>query len=583
MTADPGPWWRDAVIYEVYIRSFADSDGDGLGDLAGIRHNLAHLVSLGVDALWITPFYPSPLADGGYDVSDYRDIDPRLGTLAGFDALLTDAHALGLRVIVDIVPNHTSDQHVWFRAALAAGPGSPERDRYLFREGRGALGDQAPNDWLSVFGGPAWRRTPDGQWFLHLFAPEQPDLNWSNGEVRAEFESILRFWLDRDVDGFRIDVAHGLIKDPALPDVGYAGREPAAIDVGRWNSDTHPHWDQDAVHEIYRSWRRVSDSYAGRRIFVAEAWVSTPTRLANYVRADELHTAFNFDFLTAPWDASVLRSVIERCIASLGAVGAPTTWVLSNHDVKRQVTRYGDGDVGKRRARAAALLMLALPGGAYIYQGEELGLPEILDLPEGALQDPTWARSGHKERGRDGCRVPLPWSGSSPAYGFGPEGSTASWLPQPASWATLTAQLQTDEPSSMLDLYRRALRMRRENPALGDGTLTWLAAPPDVLVFGREPGFVCIVNLSDAPVDVPIAADILLASGPLDGASIPTDTAAWCAARPVEAAGTSGPAPTPELTNQTEEAPGEQRARQPRSGMRSIVNMDPGRQHPPGQ
>jgi alpha-glucosidase len=524
------PWWREAVIYQVYVRSFADSDGDGIGDIPGIRSRLGYLHDLGVDAIWLNPFYPSPQADAGYDVADYRDVDPRFGTLADIDALVSEAHEHGLRVIIDLVPNHTSSDHPWFRAARAAAPGRPERARYIFRNGRGPGGDEPPNDWLSNFGGPAWSRitsadhTPE-QWYLHLFAPEQPDLDWTNPEVRAEFESILRFWLDRGIDGFRIDVAHGLAKDPAMPDLAgrYATSGPAR--------EGHPHWDQDEVHEVYRAWRRVSDSYAGDRTFVAEAWVHTPDQLARYVRPDELHTAFNFNFLLAPWDARALRLAIDQSMHALGKVGAPATWVLSNHDVTRHVTRYGGGELGTRRARAAALLMLALPGGAYVYQGEELGLPEVIDLPDAMRQDPTFLRTAGEEKGRDGCRVPLPWSGTQPPFGFGPPGSTP-WLPQPAEWAGMTVEGQAGDPGSMLTLYRTGLRRRRELAALGDGTLAWVDIGQDVLAFRREPGFLCVANVGSRPADIPdeLIADsaVLLTSGPLDSESrIPAATAVW--------------------------------------------------------
>ena len=539
------PWWREAVVYQIYPRSFADADGDGVGDLRGIRSRLGHVAALGVDAVWVSPFYPSPQADGGYDVADYRDVDPVSGTLADFDALVADAHALGVRVIVDLVPNHTSDRHPWFQAALAAPPGSAERARYIFREGRGRGGALPPNDWQSVFGGPAWQRVADGQWYLHLFAPEQPDLDWSNPEVRAEFRDILRFWLDRGVDGFRIDVAHGLLKHPALPDLG-PDVEAVLEPTKRIN---HPFWDRDDVLEVYEEWRALLDSYEGERMLVAEAWVANPRQLARYVAPGRLHTAFNFDFLKSPWHPTRMRTIIDECIDATQAVGAPTTWVLSNHDVVRVVTRYGrpqppggyhdamemesdtsevDLELGRRRARAAALLMFALPGSAYVYQGEELGLEEVEDLPEEVLQDPAWERSGRTVRGRDGCRVPLPWSGDAPPFGFGPPGSTP-WLPQPARWAALTAEAQADDPGSMLSLYRRALLLRRRLDPLGDGALRWLETPERVLGFAREPGFACFVNFGTAAVSLPEGADVLLASSEVVDGQLGADSAAWLA------------------------------------------------------
>ncbi len=528
---EPAAWWRDAVIYQIYLRSFADGNGDGVGDLPGARSRLPYLRELGFDAVWLNPFYPSPQADGGYDVSDHRAVDPRFGALADMDGLIADAHRLGLRVLIDLVPNHTSSDHRWFKDALAAGPGSPERARYLFRDGRGPGGDEPPNDWSSLFGGSAWARVTEpgrgpGQWYLHLFHPGQPDLDWTNPEVRAEFESILRFWLERGVDGFRIDVAHGLAKDPEMPDL--AGRyEPWTKAVG------HPHWDLDEVHDVYRAWRRVSDGYPGDRCFVAEAWVQSPARLARYLRPDELHTAFSPDLLEAPWDAEAIRKAIVTSMAELAKVGAPATWVLSNHDVIREVTRYGGGRLGTRRARAAALLMLALPGGAYVYQGEELGLPEVLELPDEVRQDPAFLLSRGAEAGRDGCRVPLPWSGDRPPYGFGPGGR--AWLPQPLSWAELTVERQLADPGSTLVMYRRAIAVRRQLPALGDGDLEWLDAAPEMLAFRREPGFACAVNFGDQPADPPEEPvrerwSALLASGPLEAdGGIPGATAVWYA------------------------------------------------------
>jgi alpha-glucosidase len=516
-------WWRSAVVYQVYVRSFADSDGDGSGDLQGVRSRLPYLRDLGVDALWLTPFYRSPMIDGGYDVSDYRDVDPLFGSLADFDALVADAHAHGLRIIVDFVPNHTSSAHPWFVAALASPPGSSARSRYLFRDGRG---DEPPNDWESIFGGPAWTRVPDGQWYLHLFDPAQPDLDWSNPAVRAEFADVLRFWLDRGVDGFRIDVAHGMVKQAGLPDVGFSaatGQRQIEL-LGR---APLPYFDQDGVHDIYRSWRPILDSFPGERIAIAEAWASTPQRLARYIGHDELHQAFNFDFMDAVWSVDSFRKVIDTSLAEAAQVGAPTTWVLSNHDRPRHVTRYGGGPVGLARARAASLLMLALPGSAYLYQGEELGLPEVLDLPEEARLDPAYRRTGES---RDGCRVPLPWSGSAPPYGFGPG---SSWLPSPVEWASLSVAAQTGVAGSTLELYRSALRLRRARPALRVGDFAWLETPPGVLAFARTGGgsrVVCVVNLTEAAIPVAYGERVL-ASGPAGSAGLlPPDTAAWFAA-----------------------------------------------------
>jgi alpha-glucosidase len=540
-------WWRSAVVYQVYIRSFADGNGDGVGDIAGLRARLQYIADLGVDAVWINPWYRSPMKDAGYDVSDLRDIDPRFGTLAEAKAMIAEAHELGLRVLLDLVPNHLSAQHVWFQRALAAGPGSDERARFIFRPGRGARGERPPNDWTSNFGGPAWTRVTErdghaGQWYLHLFAPEQPDLDWTNPEVRDEFDCTIGFWFELGVDGFRIDVAHGLVKAEGLPDLGstvWPPVTPEPVD--------HPHWDRDEVHEIYRRWRALADTYDEPRVFVAEAWVHNPERLARYVREDELHTAFNFDFLLTPWRPDALRASIIAAVRAHEAVGAAPTWVLSNHDTVREVSRYArpqdvrplrtlsdvltlpaDYSLGVRRARAAALLMLALPGGAYVYQGEELGLPEVEDLPDGALRDPRWEQSGRTERGRDGCRVPLPWSGARRPFGFSPPGaSSPTWLPQPDSWRALTVESQLAEHGSMLELYRSALAVRRSHPALGDGSLTWDDAPAGVLSFARDPGFRCVVNLADEPIPPPDGA-LLLASGPLaDDGQLPPDTAVW--------------------------------------------------------
>ncbi|MFD8624042.1 alpha-amylase family glycosyl hydrolase [Streptomyces hygroscopicus] len=531
-------WWRRAVIYQVYPRSFADSDGDGTGDLQGVRQRLPYLRDLGVDAVWLSPFYASPQADGGYDVADYRAVDPMYGTLLDADAVIRDAHALGLRIIVDLVPNHSSDQHEWFKRAVAEGPGSPLRDRYHFRTGKGEHGELPPNDWESIFGGPAWTRLPDGEWYLHLFAPEQPDLNWEHPAVADEFRSILRFWLDMGVDGFRVDVAHGLVKAEGLPDLG-GGDQLKLL-----GNAVMPFFDQDGVHEIYRSWRLVLDEYDGDRIFVAEAWTPTVERTALYVRPDELHQAFNFQYLSAPWEAAELRRLIDSSLDAMRPVGAPATWVLSNHDVTRHATRYanppglgtqirtaGDRELGLRRARAATLLMLALPGSAYLYQGEELGLPDVTDLPDEVRQDPSFFRAQGQDGFRDGCRVPIPWTRTGPSYGFGDGGS---WLPQPDAWGELSVEAQTGVPDSTLEMYRRALAVRRELPGLGAGTdVTWHdELPAGILRFDR-PGFACTVNTTGTAVRIAAPGRMLLASGPVTVADgrldLPADTTVWWA------------------------------------------------------
>jgi alpha-glucosidase len=511
-------WWRDAVFYQVYIRSFADGNGDGVGDLAGIRARLPHLAALGVDALWITPFYPSPMADHGYDVADPRDVEPVFGDLAEFDALLAEAHALGIRVTVDLVPNHTSDRHAWFQAALAAGPGSPERARYLFRDGRGPDGAEPPNNWPSVFGGPAWTRVADGQWYLHIFAPEQPDLDFTNPGVVADLETTMRFWLDRGVDGFRIDVAHGMAKPEGLPDMQPMEDTGLLDDHGPGDH----RFDDDHVHDVHRRIRTVLDQYPGT-MAVGEVWVTDDDRLARYLRPDELQLAFNFTLLTADWDVDELRDAVVHSLATVAGTPAPACWVLSNHDRPRHVTRYGGGAQGTRRARAAALLQLALPGAAYLYNGDELGMPDV-DLPDEALQDPIWERSGHTERGRDACRIPVPWSGTAPSYGFSPRAET--WLPMPEGWESLTAAAQEDDPGSVLSLYRAALTLRRTSPAFAGEGLDWVPAPDGCLAFRRPGGLVCLLNLSGAAVPLP-EGRVLLASADTAGGVLPDDAAVW--------------------------------------------------------
>ena len=551
------PWWQEAVVYEVYPRSFADSDGDGIGDLAGVRSRLPYLSELGVDAIWMTPFYPSPLADGGYDVSDYRDVDPRLGTLAGFDELVAEAAEYGIRVIVDLVPNHCSSEHPAFRAALAAAPGSPEREMFIFRDGRGPGGGDPPNNWQSVFHGPAWTRVtgPDGrpgQWYLHLFDQGQPDWNWRNPAVNSYFEDVIRFWLGRRAAGLRIDVAHGLFKDPNLADI--------ATPVARNRPSAYYH--RAELHELYRLWRVILDSYVpgdfpGPRTAIGEVWYDSPATLMPYLAEGGLPQIFNFQLILARWDAAEMREAIEAVEGMAGGDRAP--WVIGNHDVPRPVSRYAAGGpgapnesaglprvgdpelrAGTRRARAAALLMLALPGSAYIYQGDELGLPEVVELPDEARQDPTFRRSGGTAPGRDGCRVPLPWSATGSSFGFSTGGRdgehAAPWLPQPCYWGQYSVASQIGDPGSFLTLYRSALKLRRTHPALGYRTedpgtplMSWLDYAPDTICFTREPGFIFAANLGAAPVPMPPHARVLLASDPVSDGKLPPDTAVWLA------------------------------------------------------
>jgi alpha-glucosidase len=547
------PWWRDAVVYQIYPRSWADSDGDGIGDLPGITARLPHLAELGVDAVWLSPFYTSPQHDAGYDVADYRDVDPIFGTLDDFDVLAARAHELGLRIVVDIVPNHSSSEHAWFKAALTSPPGSPERARYVFRDGRGASGAVPPNNWVSMFGGPAWTRVTDpdgtpGQWYLHLFDTSQPDFDWSNPQVHDELEDVLRFWLDRGVDGFRIDVAHGLVKADGLPDTDLG------LDAANDATALAPMWDQPGVHDIYRRWRRLVDSYArsgedADRILCAEAWVLPGEALARYVRSDELHQSFNFEHLMTPWLADDQRAAISRSLAQAASVGAPQTWVLSNHDVVRHASRLGfpqqpglrrmegigaddpqpDAALGLRRARAATTVMLALPGSAYLFQGEELGLPEATGLPDDARQDPTFARTNGVSPGRDGCRVPVPWESDAPSFGFGP--GERSWLPQPAEFGDLAVDRQRRVPESTLELYTALLDLRRRH-RLGRGELTWLDGYPDEVIAFRttsaDGAVTVLANLGAAPVGLPPGATVIASSAPLrpDGA-LGTDQTVW--------------------------------------------------------
>ncbi|MCQ9164636.1 glycoside hydrolase family 13 protein [Arthrobacter sp. STN4] len=546
-------WWRQAAVYQIYPRSFSDATGDGIGDLPGATARMGYLSALGIDAIWLSPFYPSALADGGYDVDDYRNVDPRLGTLDDFDAMVAAAHDAGIKVIVDVVPNHSSNRHVWFQAALASAPGSPERARYHFADGLGVNGELPPSDWPSHFGGGAWTRVVEqagpnagrpGQWYLHLFATEQPDFNWDHPEVQADFHTTLRFWADRGVDGFRVDVAHGLAKDMSLP-LRSKPQLEILVDDG-----SDPLFDRDAVHDIFTGWRGVLNEYDPPKAAVAEAWVPFTNRRLMYARPTELGQAFNFDLLQAPFDAAEFRAIAEKCLVEAAASGASSTWVFSNHDVVRHASRYAlpDGstledleawllaggtvppaDLGRglRRARAATLFMLGLPGSAYLYQGEELGLFEVADLPEASLQDPTWFRTQHKVKGRDGCRVPLPWQRDAANFGFG----GTPWLPQPDWFAGHAADAQDGVEGSTLEMYRAALGWRRKLQT--DESLAWLSEPAASVVHYRRPnGWEVLTNFGAAPALVPSGVDpakVVLSSGVPATGTVPAETTLWLA------------------------------------------------------
>jgi alpha-glucosidase len=544
--AQPGSqWWRSGVIYQIYPRSFADSNGDGLGDLKGITSRLDSLAALGIDAIWLSPFYCSPQKDAGYDVSNYVDVDPIFGTLADFDDLLEKAHGLGIRVMIDLVPNHSSDQHQWFQKALAAEPGSPERAFYHFKDGLGENGELPPNNWVSMFGGPAWTRVIEkdgkpGQWFVHLFDSSQPDFNWANPEVQLEFENILKFWLDRGVDGFRVDQPHAMVKAEGLPDNPYVKEAGAGFIEGRENP---PMWFQEEVHEIFRKWRKILESYPGDRAMCGEAYVYPLSLMAKWVRSDEFHQTFNFRFLDAGWDPKKLFDAINESFEAFDGVGAPSTWVLNNHDVIRHASRFG-GDYGRATAsdgigsgqpqpdpilglqiaQGATLFMLGLPGASYLFQGEELGLPEHTTLENKYRQDPTFARTNGARVGRDGCRIPLPWEPEGDSSGFSESGK--SWLPQPASYKKLARSIQEQDSESTLSFYKAALGLRKQR-GLGEGTFGWLAGHlgPETLGYENS-GVKVLYNFGVQPVDLS-SFEILISSEPLSGKQLATNQCAW--------------------------------------------------------
>ena len=515
------PWWARAVFYQVYPRSFADSDGDGVGDLDGVTSRLDYLDRLGVEALWLSPIMVSPMADHGYDVADPRDIDPLFGGLAAFERLVAAAHERDIKITMDLVPNHTSSQHPWFQAALVAEPGSAARNRYIFRDGRGPGGLAPQNNWQSVFGGLAWTRVvePDGnpgQWYLHLFDPEQPDLNWENPEVFDDLEKTLRFWLERGIDGFRIDVAHGMAKPPCLPDT-YVEMRPRIL------NDGDPRFNHPNVHAIHRDIRTVMDDYP-EAVSIGEVWVFDNASWAEYLRADELHLGFNFRMVRADFDLASIHDAIDNTLAAAALENATPTWTLENHDVERGPSRYGGGTVGLDRARAMAMVTLALPGAVFLYNGQELGLPNV-ELSDEALRDPTWERSGHTVRGRDGCRIPIPWRGNTPPFGFSTSPDT--WLPTPPEWATLTVEKQLDETDSTLSFFRRALEIRRKRVEFTGNRVAWLAAPRGALVFARgDAGLRCVLNAGNKPLRLP-PGEVLLTSAPPTSGKLPPNAAAW--------------------------------------------------------
>jgi len=538
-------WWQTAVIYQIYPRSFADGDGDGIGDLKGVESRLESLQALGIDAIWFSPFFKSPQKDAGYDVSDYRSIDPLFGTNEDFDKLLAKAKSLGIKIIVDLVPNHSSDQHELFQKALKAAPGSPERDMYMFRDGKGENGELPPNNWESVFGGQAWSRITEadgtlGQWYLHIFDSSQPDFNWENPKVHEFFAGVLRFWLDKGVDGFRIDVAHGLVKAPGLPNITAAQSQTLEHDP----NNPHPFWGQEGVHDIIRSWRKILDEYDDRAM-CAEAWVLPLSRMAKWVRPDEYHQTFNFGYLETPWAKEPLVKVISDSLEAFGSVGAPSTWVLSNHDVIRHVSRFGvetpppqgsgigpgmeqpDEELGQKRGRAATAFMLGIPGGAYLYQGEELGLPEHTTLEGKYRQDPTFSRTKGERVGRDGCRVPLPWEADG-GLSFGFNSTGKSWLPAPATYKKYARDVQEGVAGSTLELYKKLIATRK-NLALGSGEFRWAPeySSANSLAYVNN-GVLVLSNFGPELITVPAGEIIVSTQSSLTaGGQLEANQSAW--------------------------------------------------------
>jgi alpha-glucosidase len=556
-------WWRDSVVYQVYVRSFADSNGDGKGDLQGIIDHLPYLQGLGVDAVWLCPCFPSPQMDHGYDVADYFDIEPTYGDLDTFDRLVAAAREHGIKVMLDVVPNHCSSQHAWFTAALAAPKGSHERSRFYFRDGKGEHGELPPNNWKAVFGGPAWSRItePDGtpgQWYLHIFTPWQPDFNWDSEDVKDHFDRMLRFWFDRGVEGFRVDAVGVVGKETGLPDQEVLADGVKATQQA--GANVHVQF-QPKAHDYWRRWRRVIDTYEaehpGRQLVtVSEAYTpGRPELLLKFVEPDQFHQSFSFDLMLAPWIAGPIRQSVADVYDVLTPAGAALTWTLNNHDTQRAVTRYGranatsmeswtknnlvyvdapvDEGLGLRRNDAMIAFTVGLPGSLYLYQGEELGLPEVLDLPDDRREDPLFARTNGKEIGRDGCRIPLPWTADpTTAFGFsGVPPTEGTWLPQPTGWGDYAADGQAVDPASTLAHYRHLLGHRRALDVTAP--IEWVLADSDEVVAYRRGAVLVALNVSDRHVTLPAdlvgSAQLIISSvrSHTDPSVVPANSCVW--------------------------------------------------------
>lgn len=505
------PWWEAGVVYQIYPRSFQDSDGDGVGDLAGVEQRLDYLRDLGVDALWLSPIFPSPMADFGYDVADYRDVDPLFGTLADFDRLLEAAHARGLKLLLDFVPNHSSDRHPWFVESRSS-RSSPKRDWYIWRDP--APDGGPPNNWISDFGGSAWEwDAATSQFYYHAFLKEQPDLNWRNPELRAAMLDTLRFWLDRGVDGFRIDVLWHIFKAADFPD------NPLNPDylpsMGEMHSVLQLHsTDQPEVHTVAGEMRALADSY-GERVLIGEIYLPVQRLMHYYGReAPGVHLPFNFQLIDAPWNAEALAALIEAYEAALPPGGWPN-WVLGNHDRPRVAAKRGEA-----QARVAAMLLLTLRGTPTLYYGDEIGMADVT-IPREAVKDPRELREPGLGLGRDPVRTPMAWS-DAPHGGF----STAEpWLPLHPDWRERNVAAQAREPRSMLSLHRELLALRRTRPALAVGSFTLVAGHNDVLAFERRMGeerLLVALNLGkgERTLALPGAADGILLSTLADPAPL---------------------------------------------------------------